>query len=159
MSTARWKGLQLWSLVLLRWLIGWHLLYEGVAKLLNPYWTSAGFLTASHGPLSGTYVWLASAPDRLRYVDLLNTWGLMILGAALLLGLFTRWATVLSILLLALYYLGNVPTVGFESAIPAEGSYLIVNKTLIELVALVVLLAFPTAHQVGLDSLRSGGNR
>ena len=35
---------QLTSLVALRMLIGWHLLYEGIAKILNPYWTSAGYL-------------------------------------------------------------------------------------------------------------------
>lgn len=159
MSTARYRGLQLWSLVLLRWLIGWHLMYEGIAKLLNPYWTSAGFLTSEQGPLAGWYVWLASAPERLQWVDLANMWGLALLGGALLLGVFTRWATVLAIVLLALYYLGNVPTIGVESAIPAEGSYLIVNKTLIELAALVVLLAFPTAQIVGLDALRSRGER
>lgn len=159
MSTARYQGLQLWSLVLLRWLIGWHLLYEGVAKLLNPYWTSAGFLTASNGPLAGWYVWLASSPQRLQAVDLLNVWGLTLLGVALLLGVFERWSTVLAFVLLLLYYLGNIPAIGFESAAPAEGSYLIVNKTLVEAAALLVLLAFPTARIVGLDALRRGGER
>ena len=33
---------QLTVLVVLRILIGWHLLYEGIAKLLNPNWSSAG---------------------------------------------------------------------------------------------------------------------
>ena len=36
---------------------------------------------------------------------------------------------------------------------PSEGSYLIVNKVLIELVALVVLLAFTTGRVVGIDRL------
>ena len=31
-------------LVLLRVAIGWHFLYEGVVKILNPGWTAAGFL-------------------------------------------------------------------------------------------------------------------
>ena len=34
-------GSQLNGLVLLRVLIGWHFLYEGVSKLINPYWSSA----------------------------------------------------------------------------------------------------------------------
>ncbi len=158
---ARYSSAQLSSLVVLRWLIGWHLMYEGIAKLVNPYWTSAGFLAASDGPLAGLYVWLASAPGRLAAVDALNQWGLVLLGLALIVGLFTRWTTLASILLLALYYLGNPPFVGSESLAPVEGSYLIVNKTLIELAALVVLLWFPTAHIVGLDSWlsRRGGNR
>ena len=36
--------MQLYGLVVLRVLIGWHFLYEGIAKLLNPYWSSAAFL-------------------------------------------------------------------------------------------------------------------
>ena len=34
-----------------------------------------------------------------------------------------------------------------------EGSYLIVNKILVELGAMLVVIGFPTAHQVGLDRL------
>jgi hypothetical protein len=36
---------------------------------------------------------------------------------------------------------------------PTKGSYLIVNKVLVELAALVVILALPTGRQVGLDRL------
>ena len=31
-------------LVVLRVFIGWHFLYEGLVKLLNPYWSAAGYL-------------------------------------------------------------------------------------------------------------------
>ena len=34
---------QLYGLVFLRVIVGWHILYEGVAKLINPYWSSAAF--------------------------------------------------------------------------------------------------------------------
>ena len=57
------------------------------------------------------------------------------------------------IVLLALYYLAAPPFAGLSYAMPAEGSYLIVNKVLIELAALVVLLAFPTGRWLGLDRL------
>ena len=43
--------------------------------------------------------------------------------------------------------------VGYAYSMPTEGSYLVVNKVLIELAALVVLLAFPTGRLVGLDRL------
>lgn len=151
MTGTRITDVRLVTLVALRWLIGWHLMYEGVAKLLNPYWTSAGYLAASNGPLSGLYVWLASNPTRLSAVDWLNKWGLVIIGLALILGLFTHWATLTGMALLALYYLGNIPFIGTQSPIPTEGSYLIVNKTLVELAALTVLLVFPTAKTIGLD--------
>jgi thiosulfate dehydrogenase [quinone] large subunit len=45
------------------------------------------------------------------------------------------------------------PFVGLTYAMPTEGSYLVVNRVLIEAAAMVVLLAFPTGHLVGLDGL------
>jgi thiosulfate dehydrogenase [quinone] large subunit len=50
--------------------------------------------------------------------------------------------------------LANPPLLGLESAIPAEGSYLFVNKVLIEMIAMLVLLFFPTSHLIGLDRLK-----
>ncbi len=35
---------QLYGLVILRVIVGWHILYEGVAKLINPYWSSTALL-------------------------------------------------------------------------------------------------------------------
>jgi thiosulfate dehydrogenase [quinone] large subunit len=122
---------QLMALVSMRILIGWHFLYEGIAKLSNPYWTSAGYLQESKGWLSEPFTDLANNESLLVLVDNLNQWGLMLIGLALLLGFFT----------------------GLEYAMPAEGSYLIVNKILIELAALLVVVVFPTAHRVGLDRL------
>jgi thiosulfate dehydrogenase [quinone] large subunit len=148
-------GARLWAMVALRMLIGWHLLYEGLAKLTNPYWTSAGFLADSPGPLAGFYLWLASDPGRLATVDWLNQWGLVLIGIAMILGVLTRFATLMGAVLLALYYLGGPPLPGVEINAPMEGSYLIVNKTLIEFAALIVLWLFPTGQQVGFDSYLS----
>ena len=145
---------QLVSLVALRMLIGWHFLYEGIAKLLNPYWTSAGYLQAAQGPFADAFVALAADPGTLGVVDALNKWGLVIIGAALVIGFGARMAAFLGAALLFLYYLANPPLLGVETSIPTEGSYLFVNKVLIEMVALLVLLAFPTSHLVGLDRLK-----
>ena len=38
---------QLYGLVTLRVLIGWHFLYEGISKIINPYWSSAAYLLDS----------------------------------------------------------------------------------------------------------------
>ncbi|NKB86822.1 MAG: DoxX subfamily [Acidobacteria bacterium] len=159
-NSASLTGARLWAMAALRILIGWHLLYEGIAKLWNPYWTSAGFLADSQGPLAGLYLWMAGDPGRLTVVDVLNQWGLTLIGLALILGVFSRFATLMGAVLLGLYYLGTPPWPGIESSAPAEGSYLIVNKTLIECVAMIVLWLFPTGHQVGFDAyLTRGGNR
>jgi hypothetical protein len=57
--------------------------------------------------------------------------------------------------LLALFYIVAVPLAGTQQA-GAEGAYLIVNKTLIEGVAVAVLLAFRTGEVAGLDLLLAG---
>ncbi len=44
---------ELTTLVLLRVLIGWHILYEGIAKLLAPNWSSASFLKNHNGYYPG----------------------------------------------------------------------------------------------------------
>jgi len=144
---------QLTALVSLRMLIGWHFLYEGLAKITNPYWTSAGYLQESQGWFSERFISLAADPGVLTAVDWLNQWGLLLIGLALLVGIFGRTAAWGGIVLLALYYLAAPPFPGLEYGIPAEGSYLIVNKLLIELAALLVVLGFPTAHRVGLERL------
>jgi thiosulfate dehydrogenase (quinone) large subunit len=86
--------LQLTSLVLLRFLIGWHILYEGIAKVLNPQWTSAGFLSESQWILSGFADWVTSNSGVLAAIDFLNTWGLIAIGLSLLFGLFARTAAI-----------------------------------------------------------------
>jgi thiosulfate dehydrogenase [quinone] large subunit len=141
------------ALVALRMLIGWHFLYEGLAKWLNPYWTSAGYLAESEWWFKGIFLDLASNPTVLTVVDYLNIWGLILIGLGLLFGAFTRIATGAGIVLLGLYYIALPPFVGLTYAMPTEGSYLIVNKVLIEMVALVVLLAFPTGRMLGIDRL------
>jgi thiosulfate dehydrogenase [quinone] large subunit len=148
-----WSRFQTFALVALRILIGWHFLYEGLAKLTNPYWTSAGYLAEAKGWFSGMFLDIASNPSALTAVDYLNIWGLILIGLGLMLGAFTQIATIAGIVLLALYYLAAPPLVGLTYAMPTEGSYLIVNKVLIELAALVVLLAFPTGQVVGIDRL------
>lgn len=142
---------QLTVLVVLRILIGWHLLYEGIAKLLNPDWTSAGFLSESKWILSGFSDWIISNQGVLHVVDFMNTWGLIAIGAGLIVGLFTRIAAISGVILLFMYYFNNPPLIGLEYAIPSEGNYLIVNKTLIEAVTLLVFVFFPTGRFVGLD--------
>ncbi len=141
------------ALVVLQLFIGWHFLYEGFAKLLNPHWTAAGYLADSQWWFSGLFVRLAASPAALTVVDFLNVWGLVAIGAGLMLGLLTRYAAMAGIALLLLYYVAAPPFAGYVYGAPTEGSYLVVNKILIETAALMVLVAFPTRGVFGLDRL------
>ena len=143
--------LQHWVLVILRIAIGWHLLYEGVVKLMNPNWSSVGYLMDSKGIFAGLFHAMAGNPGVLQVVDFMNVYGLIIVGAALILGLFTRIAIYGGIGLLTLYFLSHPALINANYAIPSEGSYMFVNKNLIEILALVVLLLFPTWQSIGID--------
>ena len=144
---------QITTLVALRILIGWHFLYEGIVKLLNPYWTSAGFLVESKWIFSPVFTWMVSHPAVLKLIDIANMWGLIAIGLGLIVGCLTRMASISGALLLLLYYVANPPFIGYQYTAPAEGSYLIVNKNLIELIALLALTFFPTGSIIGLDRL------
>ena len=146
---------QLSGLVVLRVLIGWHFLYEGVAKLLNPYWSSAAYLLDSKWLLSGLAETIVSDPVLLSISDYVNMWGLTLVGASLLLGLFSQYTALIGMGFVILYYLFAPPFLGLEFSKPGEGSYLIVNKNLIEACALWVIHSFPTSHVIGLDRLLS----
>ncbi len=153
LGKGEWTRFQSTALVALRIIIGWHFLYEGLAKLINPYWTSAGYLAESQWWFKGLFLNIAASPTLLTLVDYINIWGLILIGLCLILGALTKVVTIGGIVLLALYYIAAPPFAGLSYSMPAEGSYLIVNKVLIELAALVVLLAFPTGRVLGIDRL------
>jgi thiosulfate dehydrogenase (quinone) large subunit len=143
-------------LVLLRVAIGWHFLYEGLIKLFNPSWTPFGYLMDSKGIFASLFYALAGNPSLLKAVAFLNEWGLILIGAGLIAGLFTRAATWAGMILLAFYYLSHPPLTGLSYALPSEGSYFIIDKVVIEFLALGVLALFPTGKYIGLDRLLFG---
>ncbi len=142
---------QLTWLVILRVAIGWHFLFEGLAKISNPNWTSYLYLMDSKGILENIFKSLAENEQSLIFVDYLNIWGLILIGLFLMLGLFSRQAIIAAITLLSLYYLSHPPFFGLDYILPSTGSYWIIDKTLIEIFALAVLLVFPTSKEIGLD--------
>ena len=142
---------QLTWLVVLRVAIGWHFLYEGIAKLINPSWSSLAYLVDSAGFMSGIFNAMAGNEGVVKVVDFCNEWGLVLIGLGLILGIFTNLSAYAGMALLALYYLSHPPFLGVEFAFPTEGSYLIVDKNLVEIFALGVLVAFPTGRIIGLD--------
>ena len=141
-------------MTILRVAIGWHLLYEGLTKLLNPDWTASGFLQSATGPLAGMFRAMAENDTLLALVNILNTWGLLLIGLGLFLGLFTRISQVAGMALLLLYYLSH-PPVFTEPGFFREGSYFIISKDLLEIFGLLGLMFFPTGQFLGLDGLLS----
>lgn len=133
--------------------IGWHFLYEGLEKLFTPGWTSAEYLANSRGFMAPFYHWIAADPTIVGIADFLNVWGLILIGLGLFLGILTRFLAVGGVLLLALYYFAYLPIGSLDYGVPAEGSYLVVNKNLIEMIMLLVIAFAPREHIWGIGRL------
>ena len=135
----------------LRILVGWHFLYEGVAKLMTPDWSARAFLMGSKWIFSDIFHALAASPEIMNVVDFLNVWGLILIGVSLMVGLFVRWSSLTGALLLFFYYVAYPPIPGYTFGTIVEGSYLLVNKTLIELIILLVFILLPAGYFFGAD--------
>jgi uncharacterized membrane protein YphA (DoxX/SURF4 family) len=140
-------------LSILRIAIGWHFLYEGLTKLFDPTWTAAGYLLSATGPLAGMFQAMGSSEGILSIVNVVNTWGLILIGLGLFLGLFTRIAQLAGIILLFTYYISH-PPIFTDPGFAREGAYFIISKDLLEMIALLMLMFFPTGKFLGIDGLR-----
>jgi len=158
-NTNNYTNIQSFLLVTLRVLLGWYFLYEGITKIVNPDWSSIGYLMDSKGLFSGIFHSMALNLHVVFVVDWLNMWGLFLVGLGLILGLFTQLSLFFGMILLAMYYLSHPALASANYVMPQEGSYLIVNKTLIELLAMAVLYVFPTGRMAGLDRFISKRTR
>lgn len=161
MSDTKHTSIQQIALIALRTVVGWHFLYEAYYKIWSPAWsqagtplarwTSAGYLRGASGPLAGLFQRMINA-GWTNWIDRSVKIGLLLIGLSLILGLLTRIGAWGALFFLSLFYFLYVPLAGVPQP-GNEGTYLIVNKTLIEAAAVVVLLAFKTGNIAGLDLL------
>jgi len=135
---------QIIILMLLRLVLGYHFLFEGVDKLFSQSWSSYSFLMQANWLFSDLFQSLADSQTLLAIIDFMNIWGQILIGLGLLLGLFSRWAAFSGALLLLLYYVAIPPFV--------EGIFFI-DKNLVELFAFLIIMLFPTSHIFGIDYL------
>ena len=116
----------------------------------------AGYIKAGDGPLAG----LAQCGARRRPAPRINglvIFGLVAVGISLMLGLLTRAGCLGGLALLAMFYFTAIPTTGLPQT-GAEGTYLFVNKTLIEGVA-VLALFMPSTPDASLGWTGCGSER
>lgn len=138
------------ALIVLRTLIGWHFVYEGYFKLLQPAWgrdgvplepwSAAGYLRAATGPFAGIFHALGTVPW-IGTLDLAIAIALFVVGLSLMLGVFVRAGCIAAFTLLMLFYVSAPPLSGMPEP-RTEGAYLLVNKNLIEAAAVLVIFFF-----------------
>ena len=103
------------SLLFLRVALGWMYFYAGITKVLDPSWSAAKYLSGAK-TFSGFYAWLMQ-PESLPAINIVNKWGLLLLGISLILGIGVRLSSILGAALMFLYYLPilQFPRVGQNS--------------------------------------------
>src|SRR3989338_6769565 len=124
--------------------LGVMFFYAGITKVLNPSWSAAGYLNNAK-TFPDLFQWFASAGN-LGWVNLMNEWGLTLVGAALICGLLVRWASLCGIFLMILYYL---PILQFP--IVGEHSY-IVDEHIVYILAFLIFFTSNAGTFWGFDS-------
>ncbi|RJR12485.1 DoxX family protein [Candidatus Parcubacteria bacterium] len=119
------------------------LFYAGIVKVLNPNWSAAGFLNSAK-TFPEFYAWFAQ-PSILPITNLLNEWGLTIIGVMLILGIGVRLASVLGVALMLLYYF---PALQFPYA--GDHAY-IVDDHIVYALLLLYLAAARAGRIFGLE--------
>lgn len=66
-----------WLFSLVRIVIGWHFLYEGVAKIVAGNWSSAPYLAGSKWIFAPIFTVMAENGALTSVVDFLNIWGMI----------------------------------------------------------------------------------
>jgi uncharacterized membrane protein YphA (DoxX/SURF4 family) len=88
----------------------------------------------------------------LLVTDCLTISGLTCLGLLLIVGLFSRFAAVMAAVMLFSFYMAMPPWPGVPE-LPGPEHSLIVNKNLVEVMALLAIAAMPTGLWFGLDGV------
>lgn len=135
------------SLFLLRISLGWLFFYAGITKVLDPNWSAGGFLGNAQN-LPGFFSWLAS-PAILPVTNFLNEWGLTLIGASLVLGLFVRISSFSGAILMLLYYLAG-------SELPFVEHGFLVDDHVVYIFALLYFAAVHAGRIWGLENWCSG---
>ncbi|WKZ26866.1 MAG: DoxX family membrane protein [Candidatus Paceibacterota bacterium] len=120
----------------LRIALGWLFAYAGIVKIINPAWSAAGYLMSAK-TFSGFYAWLAG-PSMIGITNLLNEWGLLLVGLGLLSGVLARPAAYAGALMMVLYYFPvlDFPYIGEHS--------LLVDEHIIYAFALLLIARAPS---------------
>lgn len=133
--------------------IGWHFLYEGISKIVAGSWSSAPYLAGSRWVFAPLFHSMADSAAVTGIIDFINIWGMILVGLGLIFGLLSRWASLGGALMLFFYFVAYPPLPGYMAGVPAEGSYLWVNRNLIEFFVLVAFIFMSVDFHFGLDRL------
>lgn len=134
---------QSFFLFLSRLTVGFMMFYAGITKVIDPMWSSIGYLKGAK-LLTGFYTFLQGS-SILPIVDFVNEWGLTLLGISLILGIGIRLSAPLGALLMILYYI----PLGFPYPNPHA---LIVDEHIIYAAVLLFFASIDAGKYLGLSN-------
>lgn len=125
---------------LLRVALGAHLFYLGLGTIID-----SSLFTELHKNkgTNALYYWL-SAPENIGSVTLFLKWAFLIIGVALVAGLFTRLMSSLAIAILGLVYFANIHLATLT--VPQ-----VINERLIIILCLFIIIFSKAGKYLGLD--------
>ncbi len=134
----------------------WSEIQQKRAELVGPVngWTQE-LIRYTDELLSAEQLGRGGVPMQVTKTDTTNwqtIWALLILGALMFLGLFSRLSALGTAGLLLMFYFAMPPFPGVPPA-PGPEHSLIVNKNLIEVIACLALASLPTGQWFGVDGL------
>ena len=144
-----------YSMLGLRLVIAWVFLQAGREKLLDGgigdplAWSSAGFLqnaVADANPLQGLFVWFA---DFAAIIDPLVIFGQILIGLALLFGVFFRFAAAMGAIQMSMFWTAAWQG-GLLQGFPVEHGYF-VDSSLVYMLLLFGLGAWGAGRLLGVD--------
>jgi len=124
--------------------MGWMMFYAGYTKLIDPTWSAASYLTGAK-TFPELFNWFLQ-PSILPAINIINEWGLTLLGVSLILGVFVRFSSMLGAALMMLYYL---PILQFPY--PNAHAY-IVDEHIIYALVLLFFAAIRAGRVWGLEN-------
>ena len=126
---------------MLRMLVGWHFLYEGLYKIVQPGgWSAEGYLRTSQWFAAPLFHYMASTPWLMKAVDVMNMYGLTLIGLGLIFGVLVRPAAAAGLLLLMFYFVAQPPFL----APSADGHFLWIDRNVVEAAAMLAIILLPS---------------
>jgi thiosulfate dehydrogenase [quinone] large subunit len=129
--------------LLLRLTFGFYFVWSGFDKLIT-HFTAQGFLLHStQGPLKDLFMDMGQSGTALNLIDPLVVYGQILIGLALIFGLFTRFALFAGIIQLSLFYLAQLW--------PANNPFL--DQHIFYILTMGLLAALGAGRVFGLDGV------
>jgi thiosulfate dehydrogenase [quinone] large subunit len=136
------------SIIILRLVVGWFFLYEGILTIMDQDWSLGPFIKNSK--VFTEFYAILLEPSILPYISYVAKGFFIIVGLCLMLGIFVRTASFIGILLMFLFYF---PLLDFPYVRDQSGSYYLVNQHLLIIAVLIFLFAVRAGEYFGLGTM------